>query len=63
MELAVSARQQRWRERTDLKRVEVYLPSKIADQLDLLTKKRGLSRAKVIAQLVERDNLEGDSQG
>ena len=59
----MSARQQRWRNATNLKRLEVYLPPETVARLDSLTRETGLSRAKVIAELLERDNLAGSRQG
>lgn len=44
--------QARWRQKSDRRRVEVYLPAEIAERLDALAAERGESRAAVIAALV-----------
>ena len=48
------SRQQRWRNATNLKRLEVYLPPETVARLDELVEESGTSRAKVIAELVEQ---------
>ena len=59
----MSARQQRWRQRTDLKRVEVYLPIEAVKRLDYLAAERGKSRASVIAGMLQEDGETPPDEG
>ena len=49
----MAARQQRWRNATSLRRIDVYLPQETLAQLDALAADTNQSRAKMIAALVQ----------
>ena len=49
----MAARQQRWRNATSLRRIDVYLPQETLAQLDALAADTNQSRAKVIAALIQ----------
>ena len=53
--MSQAARQARWRNKSELKRIEVYLPIEAIKRLDYLAAERGRSRASVIAGMLQED--------
>ena len=49
----MATRQQRWRNATSLRRIDMYLPQETVAQLDALAAETNQSRAKVVAALVQ----------